>query len=197
MTKTIEMFPKFLILTGEKFSGKDTFAKAVMDIHSDIKRLSFSDIHKKMCQNIFGEENLALDYQPEEKAIPLSGWTTYSPREIWEGMDIVHEIYPQLLPNMMKEKLISILNSGNNYIITDLRKPSEYRMLLETFSPNGDMFGCKMEIHRIERYERLVETAKPEMAISSFEVSKLHTNYIDKESIDRFVKVAEEFFYHV
>lgn len=114
--------------SGCKFSGKDTLVNSLADEHH-ILVYSFSDPLKVICKNLF--PFMKFDYPSNEKEQPIytnpvTG-VQYSPRDIWTKMNVMVDIYPNILVEKMatvyKEDLEIFKESTQDIIliIKDLR----------------------------------------------------------------------------
>jgi dimeric dUTPase (all-alpha-NTP-PPase superfamily) len=136
-----------LVLTGEKFSGKDTLARGIIR-EFGFRRISFSDQLKTIANTVFPWLN--LDYPSELKEVPLNiDGITLSPRQIWERMDFLREIDPHIYANRVKGILGAIAefydpsdeNAIRNLVITDLRTKEEYEMLVKLEREQSEIFN--------------------------------------------------------
>lgn len=116
-----------LAFSGGDFAGKDTMLNLLSDYYHS---LSFSDGLKKIANDIFPWCN--LDYPPEQKEnsvihINRDTGVNYTPRKVWETLDVLAQIDPEVFIRPVKELLWDIINSSVNkrVIIKDIRRPCE------------------------------------------------------------------------
>lgn len=178
---------KILIITGEKFSGKDTLSKPLLDNYN-FERRSFSDFHKELSRQIFPW--LELDYPSDRKEVPLdNGYTKLSPREIWETVDKLRVVDPYIHARRMyrelSDEIFAETSSGDlpqHIIITDLRTKEEYelmRLLQQTYYSDIDMKFVRISSSR---------TSKSSIVERDLLLFPVDSEYFNQKTSDDFKK---------
>ena len=173
------MSPAVIVLTGRKFSGKDTLAKAIFPL--GFRRVSFSDQLKHQCVKMFPW--LDFDYPQGQKDTKMFNNNTLSPRDIWLKMNVITEIEPNILVRSAEHEVYS---GSGLVVITDLRKPEEYEWVKSKGYPI-------IKIHDPKRPSDIVED-KLEEFIDQIVPDYIFVNNKDQDSIDRFIALVEEEF---
>lgn len=186
--------PFVLVLTGYKQVGKDHLFKSLRDaLNLKVLRLSFSDELRKLSHSIF-------DWLPENvpDALKDKPWphpknkNNLTPREIWKivasdehGVCFVQDdiLTDKFIVNNWA-RLMDIDESEQVvYVITDLRKPTEYEFVK----------GCGFPIIRVNDPERVDPSQEDvvEQWISRFEVDHDLMYTKDDAGVREFLKLAE------
>lgn len=174
-----EQSPFVVVLTGRKYSGKDTFASSIFPL--GFTRLSFSDQLKRITNNIF--PFVSLDYPQVDKDTKLFNNGTLSPRDIWLKMNVVTEIDKNILVRSLEREMVEFNSSGRTlFCITDLRKPEEYQWVQAMGYP----------IIKIIDGVRSNDVVEDELENFIDEIQETHriTNNKDQRSIDNFVDLV-------
>ena len=122
---------------GRKYSGKDTFTD-ILEAEYNFTPFSFSDQLKKVARQFF--PFMQLDYPSEDKETKivhtnLDTGQEFTPRDIWQALDILPEIYPMVFVEMLKQEFITFvetcrahqINKAMRVVIKDVRRPTELR----------------------------------------------------------------------
>jgi len=161
-----------LAFAGRKFSGKDEFADMAEELYS-FYTFSFSDQLKMIATQLF--PFMKIDYPSEEKETLVvyhnrETGVSYTPRMLWQNLDILPEIYPEIFVDMLNEefnrfcKTCAGVGVGNNIraLIKDVRRPAElnyvrkmgfYLVYIESDNPRS--FN-KYSQHKSESYQDLI-----------------------------------------
>lgn len=123
-----------IALSGRKYSGKDEFANRFSEEYG-FYTFSFSDQLKRIGKNIF--PFMKFDYPSEEKeelvvyVNPETG-VKYTPRMVWQSLDLLPEIYPPIFVEMLDELMGRFFENVRKndirkvmVLIKDVRRPAE------------------------------------------------------------------------
>ncbi len=122
------MTGKLLAFTGRSGSGKDHLADYLIRHHGWV-RVSFSDELKARAKLIFPW--MDLDYSPEHKNTPINhpqNINNLTPRDIWKMLDVLRTVDPEIFIRGVQLHVKKLLHEGKDVIITDVRKPLEYKL---------------------------------------------------------------------
>lgn len=171
--------PLVIVLTGRKYSGKDTFASAIFPL--GFTRLSFSDQLKRITNSLF--PFVSLDYPQGDKDKKMFNDNTLSPRDIWLKMNVVTEIDRNILVGSLEREMRELICSGHTLLcITDLRKPEEYQWVSEMGYPIVKIIdGDRPTNLNEDSLEDFIDTISPDFTI---------VNNKDEQSILQFVELV-------
>ena len=159
------MNTELLALTGRSGSGKDYLADYLIRHHGWV-RVSFSDELKARAKLLFPW--MELDYSPELKNKPIlhpQNVNNLTPREIWKTLDTLRTIDSEIFIRGVKAQVRRLLHLGKKVIITDVRKPLEYKLVRE------------MQAEIIKVIAAIEPTEYPdEDIIDEFKVTKIFCN---------------------
>lgn len=182
--------------SGPKFSGKDT----IVEMYSNMldRKLcilgqqwprvavdSFSDVLKKIAHDFF--PFMAFDYSSEAKETlvvyknPDTG-VEYTPRMIWQALDVLPEIYPDVFVNQV-ERFITETDTWPVHIIKDVRRPAELRWVKAN--------GFKLVMIETDDPRSLNATHKSE---SFYEMFREHTDYVivNNKNVENYEHILDE-----
>jgi len=121
-----------IAVSGGDYAGKDTMLNFIKHAYEP---LSFSDGLKKIAHDIFPWCN--LDYLPDEKenkviyTNPDTG-KVYSPRMVWETLDCLPQIDPDVFIRPLHDLQENTLAQGQHRLcIKDIRRPRELEYCLK------------------------------------------------------------------
>jgi hypothetical protein len=183
-----------VVLTGLKRSGKDYMLKRAQEAFDlrgvEVIRLSFSDQLREICHYIFPW--LPADIEESIKDVPFDhpkNIHRLTPREIWKRVADdntgICSIQPEVLVDFFNEKYSQILDDDEDhrvYIISDLRKLSEYELVKTAQFP----------IIRITdpAYNGPIDDV--EKLIPLFEVEAEVENHFEEKSVLQFLTILEK-----
>lgn len=132
-----------IVLTGKKFSGKDTLAAVI----KDRQRVAFGDQHKRVCAELF--PFMEMDYESDQKELPILPGGL-SPREVWTQMNILTKIYPGFNTSRLHQELIVRSSTQTNFVVTDLRQRCELDWVQEMGYPIVKIVDMTDRSHIVE-----------------------------------------------
>jgi len=127
-----------IALAGRKYSGKDEFAELFEELGFHI--FSFSDQLKRIATNLF--PFMKKDYTSKEKESlvvytnPDTG-VEYTPRDIWQALDLLPEIYPPVFVESMSNEVLNLAAKKRQVLkrcVKDVRRPAELEWISKTIS---------------------------------------------------------------
>jgi len=174
-------------ITGTKGSGKDTFAKYLIE-HFGFIRLAFADKLKEACQIIFGFSDDQI-HDPRAKEIVDSYWK-HTPREILQivGTELFRDKLSESLSDIGQDIWIRsvdrqiknmIANGKKRFVITDVRFPDELEYISRINGYTVKIFRDNANTKRIDAgYDvaNKLSTHKSEIMIDKFECDYLINN---------------------
>ena len=106
-------------LGGRKYSGKDTFTD-ILEAEYNFTPFSFSDQLKKVARQMF--PFMQLDYPSGEKEtkivhINMDTGQEFTPRDIWQALDVLPDIYPMIYVAMLKQEFITFVETCRTHQI--------------------------------------------------------------------------------
>lgn len=180
---------KFLCLTGFRRVGKDHMTQALIAALGDKGitgiRLSFSDELRGVCNRLFDWLPAVI---PEGiKDIPFDhpkNFRNLTPRDIWklvaDDETGICSVQPDVLVDLFKRNQFTSTEEDVVYIITDLRKQAEYKMVKE----NG------IKLIRLNPCNTPTQIDDVEKMIPLFEVDDEMTNHNDMKSVCEFLEIS-------
>ncbi len=111
-------------LSGVSGAGKDTLAKALMELDNDVVQVQWSGIFKRTFENWYGIPEFSLD----DRVFRLTEVPGLGKTYLQVMIDAYHkwnEIDPRLTIRPTIRRIVELLNEGKDIVITDTRKKEE------------------------------------------------------------------------
>lgn len=173
--------PTVVVLTGRKFSGKDTMVKSILPF--GFTRLSFSDQLKRICVNLFPW--MDFDYPQGDKDRKQFSNNTLSPRDIWLKMNVVTEIDRNILVSSLVEEMELDHRGKKLFVISDLRKPEEYEWVKMNGYPIIKIVEPNRNVKTEDELENFIDSIVPDHVVC---------NYKDEQSLIVFQNLIRDLY---
>lgn len=182
-----------LAFTGNMYSGKDHFAQYLKEQHG-YYILSFSDQLKYIAKDLFPwlKSDYPSDKKNEQVFYNEERGVEYTPRLVWQALDILPQIDPAIFIRRLNI-VLAYIESDANIIIKDVRRPAELKFIQE-----AKFTLIHLKINKTLQMEKSVGM---DHISESFikEISK-HADYVfenDYSGIDKFAKFYKDNFINV